>query len=76
MEKMKDSQGWEIAALRIASNIVSMITTGKPAREAVAALWRDIDLDGGVGTIRETKNGDLPHFELPVRPPRVLPNGS
>ena len=35
MEKMKDSQGREIAALRIASNVVSMLAIGKPAREAM-----------------------------------------
>ena len=34
---MKDSQGREIAELRIASDIVSMIAIGKPAREAMEA---------------------------------------
>lgn len=37
-----------------------VLLTGCRSGEVVAALWRDIDLDRGVWTIRETKNGE-PH---------------
>lgn len=35
-----------------------VLLTGCRSGEVVAALWRDIDLDQGVWTIRETKNGE------------------
>ncbi|HZM47414.1 MAG TPA: tyrosine-type recombinase/integrase [Burkholderiales bacterium] len=37
-----------------------VLLTGCRSGEVVAALWRDIDLERGVWTIRETKNGE-PH---------------
>ena len=35
-----------------------VLLTGCRSGEVVAAIWRDIDLDRAVWTIRETKNGD------------------
>jgi len=37
-----------------------VLFTGCRSGEVVAALWRDIDFDRAVWTIRETKNGE-PH---------------
>ncbi|MFZ5558850.1 MAG: tyrosine-type recombinase/integrase [Pseudomonadota bacterium] len=40
--------------------LLLVLLTGCRSGEVVAALWRDIDLDRGVWTIRDTKNGE-PH---------------
>jgi integrase len=42
-----------------------VLFTGCRSGEVVAALWRDIDLDRGVWTIRETKNGEPHDVMLP-----------
>jgi integrase len=42
-----------------------VLLTGCRSGEVVAALWRDIDLDRGVWTIRETKNGEPHDVMLP-----------
>lgn len=42
-----------------------VLFTGCRSGRVVAALWRDIDLDRGVWTIRETKNGEPHDVMLP-----------
>lgn len=42
-----------------------VLLTGCRSGEVVAALWRDIDLERGVWTIRETKNGEPHDVMLP-----------
>ncbi|MBM3357768.1 MAG: DUF4102 domain-containing protein [Betaproteobacteria bacterium] len=42
-----------------------VLLTGCRSGEVVAALWRDIDLDRGVWTIRETKNSEPHDVMLP-----------
>jgi integrase len=42
-----------------------VLLTGCRSGEVVAAIWRDIDLDRGVWTIRETKNGEPHEVMLP-----------
>ncbi len=39
--------------------LVLVLLTGCRSGEVVAAMWRDIDLERAVWTIRETKNGEL-----------------
>jgi len=46
--------------------------TGCRSGEVVAALWRDIDLDRGVWTIRETKNGGPHDVMLPRQAVELL----
>ncbi len=42
-----------------------MLFTACRSGEVVAALWRDIDIERAVWTIRETKNGELHDVMLP-----------
>jgi integrase len=49
-----------------------MLLTGCRSGEVVAAIWRDIDLDRGVWTIRETKNGEPHDVMLPKQAVELL----
>jgi integrase len=49
-----------------------VLLTGCRSGEAVAARWRDIDLERGVWTIRETKNGEPQDVMLPQRAVELL----
>ena len=49
-----------------------VLLTGCRSGEVVAALWRDIDLDRGVWTIRETKNGEPHDVMLPQQAVELL----
>jgi integrase len=49
-----------------------VLLTGCRSGEVVAALWRDIDLDRGVWTIRETKNGEPHDVMLPQQALELL----
>ena len=49
-----------------------VLLTGCRSGEVVAALWRDIDLDRGVWTIRETKNGGPHDVMLPRQAVELL----
>jgi len=45
--------------------LMMVLLTGCRSGEVVAGLWRDMDLDRGVWTIRETKNGEPHNVMLP-----------
>ena len=45
--------------------LMMVLVTGCRSGEVVAGLWRDMDLDRGVWTIRETKNGEPHNVMLP-----------
>lgn len=49
-----------------------VLLTGCRSGEVVAALWRDIDLERGVWTIRETKNGEPHDVMLPHQAVELL----
>jgi integrase len=49
-----------------------VLLTGCRSGEVVAALWRDIDVDWGVWTIRETKNGEPHDVMLPHQAVELL----
>lgn len=49
-----------------------VLLTGCRSGEVVAALWRDMDLDRGVWTIRETKNGEPHDVMLPQQAVELL----
>ena len=49
-----------------------VLLTGCRSGEVVAAIWRDIDLDRGVWTIRETKNGEPHDVMLPKQAVELL----
>jgi integrase len=49
-----------------------VLLTGCRSGEVIAALWRDIDLDRGVWTIRETKNGEPHDVMLPHQAVELL----
>jgi integrase len=49
-----------------------VLLTGCRSGEVVAALWRDTDLDRGVWTIRETKNGEPHDVMLPKQAVELL----
>ncbi len=49
-----------------------VLLTGCRSGEVIAALWRDIDLDRGVWTIRETKNGEPHDVMLPRQAVELL----
>lgn len=49
-----------------------VLLTGCRSGEVVAALWRDMDLDRGVWTIRETKNGEPHDVMLPRQAVELL----
>src|SRR5262249_44738079 len=49
-----------------------VLLTGCRSGEVVAALWRDIDLERGVWTIRETKNGEPHDVMLPRQAAELL----
>jgi len=58
---------------RIVREALSLVLlTGCRSGEVVGALWRDIDLDGRVWTIRETKNGEPHDVMLPQRAVELL----
>ena len=52
-----------------------VLLTGCRSGEVIAALWRDIDLERGVWTIRETKNGDGWVQRCPKSPLEYLEGG-
>lgn len=49
-----------------------VLLTGCRSGEVVAGLWRDIDLERGVWTIRETKNGEPHDVMLPQQAVELL----
>jgi len=58
---------------RIVREALSLVLlTGCRSGEVVGALWRDIDLDGRVWTIRETKNGEPHDVMLPQQAVELL----
>jgi integrase len=49
-----------------------VLLTGCRSGEVVAAQWRDVDLERGVWTIRETKNGEPTEVMLPAQAVELL----
>lgn len=52
-------------SLSVRDALTMVLLTGCRSGEVVAGRWRDIDLDRGVWTIRETKNGEPHDVMLP-----------